>query len=297
MANRIFPALVTPLTSDGQLDVVSAERLINRLYERGVGGLYVTGSTGEGIYLDFPIRRRIVELAISLSKGRGHVMVHVGAVQASQVLELAAHAGKAGADSVSSIPPFAGGYSWDEIYAFYKTLCDKSPLPVIGYYIPGLTGQGWSIDKLVSLLELKNLGGFKYTDYNLYLMQRLLARFAPQHLMYHGADEMLSLGLALGAHGGIGTTYNFMPELILEVAQLCGEGKLAEAIEVQKKVNEVIEVLLSYQGLAATKQILYWQKAIDSPTCAAPRASLSESQSRELRERLLKTAIAGSLVR
>ena len=74
MPNRILPALVTPLTAAGQLDVPSAERLINHLYERSVGGLYVTGSTGEGIYLDFAVRQKIVELAVGMSRGRGRVM-------------------------------------------------------------------------------------------------------------------------------------------------------------------------------------------------------------------------------
>src|SRR5215204_2116240 len=115
--NRILPALVTPLTPAGQLDVNSAERLIDDLYNKGVGGLYVTGSTGEGIYLDFEIRKRIVEIACRLSKGRGNVIVHVGAIQASKAVELAIHAGQVGADAVSSIPPFAGGYSWDEVKA------------------------------------------------------------------------------------------------------------------------------------------------------------------------------------
>ena len=61
--NRILPALVTPLTPDGQLDATSAERLIDHLYRSGVGGLYVGGSTGEGIYLDVSIRRKIAEVA------------------------------------------------------------------------------------------------------------------------------------------------------------------------------------------------------------------------------------------
>src|SRR5262245_31252443 len=109
---RILPALVTPLTPQGRLDVKSAERLIDHLYTRGVGGLYVTGSTGEGIYLDFELRKQLVELAVSLSRGRGTVIVHVGAIQGAAAYELAEHAGRAGADAVSSIPPFAGGYSW-----------------------------------------------------------------------------------------------------------------------------------------------------------------------------------------
>src|SRR5437762_8306225 len=98
--NRILPALVTPLTLSGQLDVASAERLIEHLYRKGVGGLYVTGSTGEAIYLDFEIRKKIVEIAVRLSKGRGHVIVHVGSIQAAKAFELADHAGRTGADAI-----------------------------------------------------------------------------------------------------------------------------------------------------------------------------------------------------
>jgi N-acetylneuraminate lyase len=295
--NGILPALVTPLTASGELDVRSTERLIHHLYEKGVGGLYVTGSTGEGIYLDFAIRKAITEIAVKLSKGRGNVIIHVGAIQATAAMELAQHAARAGADAVSSIPPFAGGYSWDEVHAFYSELARTSPLPVIAYYIPGLTGQQRALDDLASLLKIPNIGGFKYTDYNLYTMQRLLARFSPEQVMYNGPDEMLALGLQFGAHGGIGTTYNFMPELIMQVFRHSRAGRFAEAVAAQIKANEVIEPLLTCHGLAASKQILYWQGLIDCPACAMPRAGLTERQKEELRRRLAGTAIANTLVR
>jgi N-acetylneuraminate lyase len=295
--NRILPALVTPLLPSGQLDEKSAERLIDHLYAKGVGGLYVTGSTGEGIYLDFEIRKRIVEIACRLSKGKGSVIVHVGSIQAAKAMELAAHAGEAGADAISSIPPFAGGYSWDEVRAFYVELARQSPLPVVAYYIPGLTGQHHSIVNLASLLSVPNIAGYKFTDPNFYTMQRLLTRFNSDQVLYNGQDEALSLGLQVGAHGGIGTTYNFMPELILQIYRHCQAGRCAEAIAVQKQVNDIIEPLLLFQGLAATKQILYWQGTIDHATCAAPRALLSESQQKQLRERLARTAIADTFVR
>lgn len=295
--NHILPALVTPLLPDGRLDVKSAERLIDKLYTQGVGGLYVTGSTGEGIYLDFDLRKQIVELAINMSRGRGKVIVHVAAVQASKAYELADHAGKAGADAIASIPPFAGGYSWEEVYAYYAELARRSPVPLVAYYIPGLTGQHHSVPNLATLLELPNVAGFKFTDSNFYTMQRLMTRFQPDQIMYNGPDEALALGLQIGAHGGIGTTYNFMPELILQVYRHCQAGRFAEAIAVQKQVNDVIEPLLMFQGLAASKQILYWQGTIDHPTCAAPRILLSEAQQKQLRERLAGTAIADTLIR
>lgn len=295
--NRILPALVTPLTADGELDVVSLEHLIDHLYSSGCGGLYVTGSTGEGIYLDPSVRKRVVEIAVAHSRGHGQVVAHIGSIAAVNTFELAKHAGQIGADAVSSIPPFAGGYSWDEVLGFYRKLGEVSPVPVIGYLIPSLTGQRFTTDQLAELLHLPNMGGIKFTDVNLYAEQRLLARMAPDQILYHGADEQLAFGLAFGAHGGIGTTYNFMPKLILEIAQLCAEGRVAEAIPIQKKANEIIEMILGYQGLAASKQILVWQGHIATAVCAAPRACLTPAQQTELRARLATSAIADTLVR
>lgn len=295
--NRILPALVTPLTPDGALDERSLEHLIDHLYSSGMGGLYVTGSTGEGIYLDSAIRKRVVEIAVAHSRGHGQVLVHVGSIAAMQAFDLAKHAAATGADGVSSIPPFVGGYSPAEVLDFYRALAAASSLPVVGYYIPQLTGTAWGIDRVVELMKLDNVIGFKFTHSDLYVLERVMQHVGPSKIVYFGTDEMLCHGLQLGAHGGIGTTYNFMPKLILEVATLTAARRFDEAMKVQKKVNEIIEILLSYHGLAATKQILVWQGLIADAKCAPPRASMLEEQKKTLRERLLKTALAETLVK
>jgi N-acetylneuraminate lyase len=295
--NRILPALVTPLTESGELDEKSLEHLIDHLYRSGMGGLYVTGSTGEGIFLDPAIRRRITEIAVAHSRGHGQVLVHVGSVAAMQAFELAKHAGQVGADGVSSIPPFVGGVSPAETLDYYRTLAASTNLPVVGYYIPSLTGGGWTIQRMVDILKLDNVVGFKFTHTDLYMLERVMSHVGREKVVYFGVDEMLCHGVACGAHGGIGTTYNFMPKLILEVAKLCAEDRFTEAVKVQKKVNEVIEVLLGFQALAATKQILVWQGHLASARCAPPRASLNVEQQQLLRQRLMQTAVADTLVR
>jgi N-acetylneuraminate lyase len=295
--NRILPALVTPLTPDRQLDERSTQRLIDHLYAQGVGGLYVTGTTGEGIHLDSGIRQRLVEIAVHGSQGRGQVIVHVGATQASAVFDLAAHAARAGADAISSIPPFAGGYVWDEIHAFYAELARRSELPVVAYHFPGLTGQQTSLAQLASMLSIPNVAGLKFTDPNFYVMQRLLTRLSPEQVLYNGQDEALALGLSIGAHGGIGSTYNFMPALIVSIFRDARAGRTTQAIATQRQANAIIEAVLTCQIVAATKQILYWQGHIEHPTCAFPRAPLSEVQQRKLRDLLAGTAIGGTLVR
>ena len=134
----------------------------------------------------------------------------------------------------------------------------------MAYYIPSLTGQALSIDKLAAMARLPNVAGFKITDTNLYTTERLLPRLGPEQLIYNGPDELLSFAMMLGVQGGIGSTYNFMPKLILEIAALGMAGRWSEAIAAQQRANAVIEVLLGFQPLAATKQILYWQGLIDT---------------------------------
>jgi N-acetylneuraminate lyase len=170
-------------------------------------------------------------------------------------------------------------------------------VPVVAYYIPALTGQQHSIVNLASLLAIKNIAGFKFTDPNFYTMQRLLTRFSPDQVLYNGQDEALALGLQVGAHGGIGTTYNFMPDLIMQIFRHCQAARFAEAVAAQRQANDIIEALLTFHGLAATKQILVWQGLIDHPHCAAPRALLNEAQQRQLRDMLASTAIGRTLVR
>jgi hypothetical protein len=66
---------------------------------------------------------------------------------------------------------------------------------------------------------------------------------------------------------------------------------------VQRRANEVIEILCSFPVLPATKQILVWQGHLANPRCAPPRALLTTEQQTALRKRLESTAIGDSLVR
>ena len=171
------------------------------------------------------------------------------------------------------------------------------PEPLLAEIQSAAEAQHRTVDELASLLTVPNIGGYKFTEFNLYTMQRLLTRFKPDQIMYNGPDEMLALGLQFGAHGGIGTTYNVMPELIVKVGNLCREGKFADAVAAQKQANDIIEPLIAAHGVASTKQILVWQGLLDHAHCVFPRAGLTEQQQVDLRKRLATTAIAGTLVR
>ena len=79
----------------------------------------------------------MTEIAVEESKGKGKVIVHVGAAADQVAFDLAKHAGEVGVDVISSLPKFVGGgHTFEDTVAFYKRIADISGLPVLAYYIP-----------------------------------------------------------------------------------------------------------------------------------------------------------------
>src|SRR5882757_6020492 len=98
-----WPALVTPFTERNQVNVPVLRKLTDYLIGKRIGGFYVCGSTGEGIYMSVAERKLVLETVIEQTNRRVPVIAHVGTMVASDAAELAQHAQQAGADGVASI--------------------------------------------------------------------------------------------------------------------------------------------------------------------------------------------------
>ncbi|MHB0859233.1 MAG: dihydrodipicolinate synthase family protein [Anaerolineae bacterium] len=252
-----WPALVTPLTEDGQVDVVATERLIEGLLATGIGGLYVCGGTGEGVLLSAATRREMAEVAIGAVAGQVPVMVHVGCLTTEMAVDLAQHANLAGADAVSAVPPFYFAYPFSAIQEYYRAIASASSLPVYLYYVPGSAGNAMTLEQLLRLCAMEGIAGLKYTSHDLFLFSRLMSARDPEKInVLSGPDELNLPCCALGADGAIGTTYNFMPRLYVDLRAAVLAGDMETARRLQFAANRVIDVLLPYGAIPATKALL-----------------------------------------
>lgn len=253
----IWPALVTPLTAEGEIDGAAAESLIEDTIACGIGGLYVCGGTGEGVLLSPEKRQRMAEVAIGAVAGRVPVMVHVGAIDTAGARELAQHATAAGADAVSAVPPFYYGYSFDAIREHYRAITAAASVPLYLYYIPGATGAAVTPEQLLEICALDGVAGFKYTSHDLFYLSQVMAMRDPQQVnILSGPDELFLPCLSLGVDGCIGTTYNFQPRLYIDIMGACLAGDLTTARRLQFGANAVIRVLIQYGVIPATKALL-----------------------------------------
>ena len=281
----ILPARITPLDSAGVFQEAAFEKLLARVYATGIDGVYVCGSTGEGLLQSVEQRKRVTEAAVRWSPKGKQVIIHTGAARTADAVELSRHAAKTGASAISSLPPL-GSYSFEELRGYYRALSTASDLPFLVYYFPAFSPAVSTLGHILELCALPNVIGLKFTDHDFYRLSLLRNTGAT---VFNGYDEMLVAGLLMGANGGIGTFYNLVPELFVEVYQLGCAGKWTEARAVQARINELIELTLRFPCIPAVKTILGWNGVPCGPALE-PRRGMTEEEEVGLRKALLASS-------
>ena len=105
----VYPALITPMDSDGKLNESALRKVIEFNINAGVHGFWVAGGTGESVLLDDEENRRIAQIVSEESKGRIKNIMHVGTPTTARSAKLAEHAAKSGIDAICCVPPFFYG--------------------------------------------------------------------------------------------------------------------------------------------------------------------------------------------
>ena len=236
----ILPAVVTPVNDEEEFVPRSMELLLERLYQSGCHGVYVSGQTGEGLVQPIADREKAIEVTVRNTPDGRTVIAHVGAHRTQDALRLARHAAKVGVQAVSSLPPI-GAYSLEEVKAYYAALAAATDCPVLVYYFPAVSQTIATLEAQRELLTIPNVIGLKFTGFDLYSLSKLKLDGA---VVFNGHDEVLAAGLLMGADGGIGSFYNLVPELFVDVYDKARAGDWAEARATQDLINELIEITL-----------------------------------------------------
>ena len=251
----ILPALVSPVSEDGEVLVGETERLVKWQMSEGVNGFYICGSTGEGLLLKKETRKKLLEVVLDAVQGKVPVITHVGAIDLPTTLELAVHAREAGAAAVSSIPPIYFQYGEKEVIEYYKQIAAAAEIPLVMYGV-GLANTKLTVSLVEELMKVENIIGIKWTYPDYYSMGLLKNINGGNINVINGPDEMLVCGLAIGADAGIGTTYNVMPGLFVKLYDAYRNGRVERAKTLQQTINRVITVLIQYHAIASTKELL-----------------------------------------
>lgn len=291
----LVPAVFTPMHDDGTLNLGVVGQIVEHLLADGATALYVCGSTGEGPSLSIRERTETAEAYVTAAAGRIPIIVQVGHNSLREACHLAAHAQSIGASAISAIPP--SYFKIDSLEVLIDCLAEIAAgapeLPFYYYHIPRLTALQVDCSQLLyqGARRLPTLNGIKFSDYRVHELQACLAVENGRYNLLFGVDEMLVSGLMAGAHGAIGSTYNFAAPLYNNLIKAVQRGDIEQAQELQKRAVNMIQSINRYgttsSNLPPLKSMLKLLGLPCGPT-RLPLVSLTPAQfaslSREMRD-------------
>ncbi|XHC00283.1 dihydrodipicolinate synthase family protein [Nitratireductor sp. ac15] len=269
----MYAALLTGLSDTGDFDPGRQKAIDAYVLGQGLDGLYVGGSSGESglLGVDELLAQQAV-VAEDVRDSAATLIAHVGVPNLRDSIRLAQNAQKLGYRGLSALPPHAYPFSDREIFAYYEALSAATDLPLIVYEVPVRTGRPFSLDLLGRILTLPGVCGIKFTSMDLFKFATLRRRF-PEKTFFFGFDEVYLSGAVMGAHGGIGTTYNLLGRLYAALNEAVKKGSLERAQELQTVSQRFVEVLMETGVLPGMKAALR-QRGVDCGPTRLPLAPL-----------------------
>lgn len=243
----VWPALITPIDSDGNPNLKELKKLVDTLISQGLDGLYILGSTGQGFLMSERQRRVVAEEVVAENNGRVPIIVQVGAMTTAESIRLAQHATQIGVQGVSSVGPVyysSSGGSSAMAFKHYQDIARATDLPFFPYqlgernFTDGINGF---VDQL---LNVPNVAGMKLTTGNLLEVSAIFNRSKGKLILFSGADELMCQAVLCGTSGAIGTMYNLWGKECQHVRKEFVNGNVQLGTSFMLVFQEVIDTIL-----------------------------------------------------
>jgi dihydrodipicolinate synthase/N-acetylneuraminate lyase len=165
----IFPPITTPFYPDGEVYYKKIEANVERYSRTPVAGIVVQGSTGEAILLSDQERRDVLKTALAAAAPNKVMIAGTGIESARETLRLTEYAAELGYDAAMVRTPhyYKKQMLPASLLAFYRTVADRSPLPIVIYNFPQATGYDIPAEVVIELANHPNIAAIKESSGNL----------------------------------------------------------------------------------------------------------------------------------
>lgn len=255
-----------------------------------LAGVFVCGTTGEGISMTADERMHVAEAWMRHRSPGLKVIVHVGTTSLADARRLAAHAQQIGADAVASMAPLAfrpaGAAGLADYLAAIAAAAPK--LPFLFYHMPSFTGfQVSMLDFIPRAIErIPTFAGIKYTHEDLFEFAQMIEAHGDRCDLIFGRDEYLLHALQIGATGAVGSTYNYMAPIYVELMRHMVAGRPEAALALHRRVLAIIRVLIKYGGGVLGGKMIMRIVSQDMGQCRAPLPTFADKEVEAMRREL-----------
>ena len=290
--NGLIAAPYTPMSNTGKINPMIIPNYSEFLKKKGIKGVFICGTTGEGLSLSIEERFIIANEWIKQKSPEFKVIIHVGTTSLEQSKSLAIHAQEIGADAISTMAPmFLKPNNINNLVKFCKEIAkEANDTPFYYYNIPSISGVELSMVDYINLAskEIPSFYGMKFTHNNFMEMQSCINLNNNKWNILHGLDEVLLAGLSFGINGAVGSTYNFLGNLYNSIIQEFKNGKIENARKKQLISVRIIETMIKYGGSIIAGKPMMKLIGIDCGPTRSPLPKLSDNEFSKLKEELKK---------
>ena len=293
LSGTVVPMATPADRRSGELDKPALERFTDWLVESGVHGLFPGSSIGEFSSLTAEQNQTVVETVTTTADGRARIFAGCGDTSINGVIENAEVAAEAGADVAVVVTPYYLSTTQQGLEDFFATVADRSPLPIVLYNIPPLTGNIIEVETIYFLTKHDNIVGLKDSSGDLIYHHRVNERTADDFAIFQGATELAAASLELGSDGLIAGPANVFPK---RLAHLYNAYEKRDYDTVSYLMNQIVAPVVSATSdlptAAAIKHLVNLQ-SMDIGEPLPPLPTLTEAERERLEqsyESVLETA-------
>ena len=240
----IIPPLITPLLDRDTLDMDGLERLLNRVIMGGVSGVFILGTTGEGLNLSYSLKYELIKRVCKLVQGRVPIFTSITDTSFSESIKLAELSAESGASSVVLAPPYYIPPSQNELVRYVKNLVNEVSLPLMLYNMPSLTKVWFDFETVRSLSQIEQVVGVKDSGDDLGYYEKICTLHSerPDWTFLIGPEDMLIESIGLGGNGGVNGGANVYPELFVDAYNAAVAGDVEKCRILQTKIEAFGEI-------------------------------------------------------
>ena len=242
MLSGSMVALVTPMHSDGAIDVSRLRNLIDFHIEAGTEGLIIAGTTGESATLDHQEHVELIALACEIATERCPIIAGTGSNSTAQTMKLSQTVDKLPVAGFLLVTPYYNKPTQEGMFQHFSAVADAVRAPVILYNVPARTGVDLSPDTVIRLSAHANIVGVKEATGELDRVATIRDGAGPGFSLLSGDDATASEFMLRGGDGVISVTANVAPKAM---RQLCDEARAGHR-------SEALRVDADLQGLHRT---------------------------------------------
>ena len=245
MFEGAYTAIVTPFL-DEKIDELALRNLIDFQFDNKISGIVPCGTTGESPTLSNEEHKRIIEIAVETTAGKGKVIAGTGSNSTKEAITMTQHAQEAGADAALLVCPYYNKPSQEGLFQHYKAIASETDLPIMLYSIPGKSVIEISVETQLRLHEqCPNIIAMKEAGGNVSRVREIRDQLPLEYEVLSGDDALTMSFMKNGAVGVVSVASNLIPNQLSALVEHLLNERYDEAEILDDKCKPLFQGLLS----------------------------------------------------